>query len=69
MTATAPADTRPMIVTAGMPAMARPMMAMTTVVRANSTAAPEVATAGPADSSTVIPVARCSRRRVTTKRA
>ncbi len=69
ITATAPADTRPMIVTAGMPAMARPMMAMTTVVPANSTAAPDVATARAADSSTVMPAARCSRWRVTTNRA
>ena len=64
ITATVRAAIRPMTVTAGMPAMARPQMAMTTVAPANSTAAPDVAMARPAASSTVI---RCrfSRWRVT----
>ena len=44
-------------------------MAMTTVAPANSTAAPDVAMARPAASSTVMPAARFSRWRVTMKSA
>jgi hypothetical protein len=58
-----------MTVTAGMPAMASPEMAMTTVAPANSTAEPEVAIARPAASSTVMPARRFSRWRVTMNRA
>ena len=53
----------------GMPATARPRMAMTTVPPANTTALPAVARARPTDSSTSIPRARCSRCRVTTNSA
>ena len=59
----------PMIATIGMPAMARPRMAMTTVPPAMMTAWPAVAMARAAASVTVIPSCRCSRWRVTTKRA
>ena len=58
-----------MTVTAGMPAIARPQMAITTVTPANSTAAPDVAIARPAASSTVMPARRFSRWRVTMNRA
>ena len=69
ITATVMAAMRPITVTAGMPAMARPQMAMTTVAPANSTAAPDVAMARPAASSTVMPARRFSRCRVTMNRA
>ena len=44
-----------MAVTAGMPASASPLMAMTTVPPANTTAWPAVAMARPAASATVSP--------------
>src|SRR5690606_19160712 len=69
ITATVMPATRPITVTAGIPAMARPQMAMTTVTPANSTADPDVATARPAASSTVMPRRRFSRWRVTMNRA
>ncbi len=56
-------------VTIGMPAMANPRIAIITVSPAKSTAEPEVASARPAASSTVIPWLRCSRWRVTMNRA
>ena len=59
----------PIIVTAGRPARNSPMMAMTTVVPANSTAWPAVAFAVPAASATLMPSCRCWRCRVTMKRA
>ncbi len=59
----------PIRVTTGMPEMARPRMAMTTVPPATITAWPAVAVARAADSATVMPSWRCSRCRVTTKRA
>jgi hypothetical protein len=65
MIATVMAHIRPMLVTSGMPAMARPMMAITTVMPAKSTAEPDVAMARPAASSTDCPCVRCSRWRVT----
>ena len=55
----------PTAVMNGMPATARPRIAITTVPPAKITAWPAVATARPAASSTVIPRARCSRCRVT----
>jgi hypothetical protein len=69
ITATVMPAMRPMIVIAVMPPMASPEMAMITVTPANSTAEPEVAMARPAASSTVMPARRCSRWRVTMKRA
>ena len=69
MTATTRAAPMPMSVTTGIPEMARPRMAMTTVPPAKITAWPAVAVARAADSTTVMPSWRCSRCRVTTKRA
>ena len=54
-TATAMAAATPMIVRNGMPATARPSSAMITVIAANTTAEPEVATARAADSSGSMP--------------
>ena len=53
----------------GTPETASPRIAMTTVPPATTTARPAVATARPTDSSTLIPVARYSRCRVTMKSA
>ena len=58
ITATTIADMKPSFVTYGMPATARPEIAMTTVVPANSTACPAVPIARPIDSWTSMPVAR-----------
>ena len=69
MTATVRADINPIRVTIGMPAMASPQIAITTVMPAKSTAEPDVAIARPAESSTVMPCARYSRWRVTMNNA
>ena len=68
-TATTTADEKPIAVTVGMPATTRPQIAMTTVVPANTTAMPDVPLAWPAESGTLIPLASCSRWRVTTNSA
>ncbi len=65
MTSTVSPDISPIVVTIGMPAIAKPQMAITTVMPAKVTAAPEVAMARPAASSTERPANRCSRWRVT----
>ena len=63
------AAAKPIAVTEGRPAMTSPVMAMTTVMPANSTDCPAVALATPAASSTDIPSWRCWRWRVTTNSA
>ena len=69
MTATTRAEPKPIVVTIGMPAMASPRMAMTTVPPAMITAWPAVAVARATDSPTVMPSCRCSRWRLTTNSA
>ena len=65
MTATTMAAVKPSMATYGIPEMASPQMAITTVVPANSTAWPAVDTATPAASSTARPCFVASRYRVT----
>ena len=63
------AEPKPIQVTIGMPATARPQMAITTVKAAMITAWPAVAMARPAASPTVRPRASPARWRVTMNRA
>ena len=58
MTSTTIADVKPSQVTYGIPASARPQMAITTVLPANSTACPAVPLARPIESRTGIPATR-----------
>ncbi len=69
ITATVSEQAIAIAVTIGIPAIARPRIAIITVIPANSTAEPDVANARPAASSTSIPWSRCSRWRVTMNRA
>jgi hypothetical protein len=64
ITATVIAAPTPMNVTSGMPAIARPRIAITTVVPATITAWPAVAIERPAASSTVKPRCKPARWRV-----
>ncbi len=65
ITATAIAAMSPSRVTYGIPESTRPVIAMTTVPPANSTAWPAVPLASPMDSFTSMPAARFWRWRVT----
>jgi hypothetical protein len=65
ITATAIADMNPSRATYGTPESTRPVIAMTTVPPANSTACPAVPFARPMDSFTSMPAARFWRWRVT----